>query len=383
MPLTSVKTSALESMTDVTADIERLEEAEISTIGSKFVNETTGNALIRIIKPGWGSSGYYSDGVLSKEAAKVYKSGTHMHIDHPTMNEDQNRPERSIKTLAGVITEGGHYLPNGSEGPGVYAKVHIFSPYRKFLNEMAPHIGLSHRAMGKTKMGEADGRKGKIVETLDKCLSVDFVTIPGAGGQILPLYESYREHAQSEDHEKQKEDNMDNLTIDSLKESKPDLYEKMKEEILNEVQNTEASKLEEAVKTELLKENESLKKENARLLEMAIIREAAAYLGKSLEKAPLPDVTKARLMESIPTKATIIDGKLDEAAFKVVVEESIKTESEYVSKIKESGKVRGFGGSAEPDTSKVLLESYKQSYMETGKSEKDAETLAKLAINGR
>ena len=41
------------------------------------------------------------------------------------------------------------------------------------------------RADGTVGVGEAEGRKGKIVESLVVGHSVDFVTKPGAGGQVL------------------------------------------------------------------------------------------------------------------------------------------------------------------------------------------------------
>ncbi len=55
---------------------------------------------------------------------------------------------------------------------------------------------MSIRANGKAKEGVApDGRKGKIIEQLTHGISVDYVTTPGAGGQILQLFEAARGRA--------------------------------------------------------------------------------------------------------------------------------------------------------------------------------------------
>jgi hypothetical protein len=59
---------------------------------------------------------------------------------------------------------------------------------------MAGDVGLSIRAMGESKVGEAEGRQGPIIEALvdDPLTSVDVVTVAGAGGKFLSLLESYK-----------------------------------------------------------------------------------------------------------------------------------------------------------------------------------------------
>jgi hypothetical protein len=180
-----------ESGVNVNNDAEQFVETSPTALPGKFIRED-GNALVKIIAPGWGSSGYYSKEMLKRDAPKVYVPATHMHIDHPTSSQEKGRPERSLTTLAGVITEKARFLEDGPNGPGVYAEARVFEQYRNFLNETAPFIGISHRALGKAKTGEAEGKSGKIIESLDKCLSVDFVTLPGAGGSLVQMYESWR-----------------------------------------------------------------------------------------------------------------------------------------------------------------------------------------------
>jgi hypothetical protein len=179
-----------ESGVNVNNDSEQFVETSPMALAGKFIGPD-GNALVKIISPGWGSSGFYSKEMLRRDSPKVYIPATHMHIDHPTGNEEKGRPERSLQTLAGVITEKARYLEDGPRGSGVYAEARVFSPFRNFLNEMAPFIGVSHRALGRAKAGEAEGKQGKIIESLDKCLSVDFVTLPGAGGSLVQMYESW------------------------------------------------------------------------------------------------------------------------------------------------------------------------------------------------
>lgn len=189
--------------TDVT-QLEQFEET-IAAPGLK-IDSKSGVARVRIIRPGWGSSGYYHESVLMRDATKVYRPGTQMFINHPTAKEERERPERDIRDLAGAIAGSVQYEKGGpmrmgpdDNGDGVYADVLTFKHNREFLREIAPYIGISHRVMGTSREGEAEGRKGPIIEALEEALSVDYVTVPGAGGGIVQMYESYRNRRQTMD----------------------------------------------------------------------------------------------------------------------------------------------------------------------------------------
>lgn len=160
-------------MTEFRNDVQKLVES---------TTDSTGFMRIRIISPGWGSSGHYSPEVL-KAAAPLYKQGTHCFWNHPSRTEEHDRPERSLADLAGVLAEDARW--SDSPEPGLYARVQVFAPYRDVVREMAPHIGISHRADGSTRKGSAEGRTGTIIEQINRVWSVDFVTVAGRGGAIL------------------------------------------------------------------------------------------------------------------------------------------------------------------------------------------------------
>jgi hypothetical protein len=182
-------------------------ENEFTPLSESSVNHN-GIMRIRIIAPGQGSSGYYSAKLLEK-AAPLYKSGTHMYINHPSKSELKERPERDLNNLAGYLTTDGRYEANGAYGPGIYSECKILPRHWDFIKEAAPVIGISHMAEGRTTYGEIDGQRCTIVESIDKVLSVDIVTQPGARGAFitegkgqapsvddstLKLYESYRQN---------------------------------------------------------------------------------------------------------------------------------------------------------------------------------------------
>lgn len=151
-----------------------------------------GRLSVQIINAGWGSSGYYSQDVL--EAAgrdRVFPAGTHMYINHPTAQENYERPERDLNTLAGTLTEDAHW-----DGDKLVAEVAVFSKWRQAVAEMADVIGVSIRASAEVEEGgEAEGRKGRIITRLVEGTSVDFVTKAGRGGKVLEVFESARANA--------------------------------------------------------------------------------------------------------------------------------------------------------------------------------------------
>jgi len=146
-----------------------------------------GEALIQLITPGWGSSGYYSSEVLeSAGRAKVFPAGTQMYADHPTASENDDRPERSVRDLAAVLTEDARW-----NGEALVAPARLFSVGRE-LAEKKDAIGVSIRATASAVNGEAEGRRGLVVTQLHEGISVDFVTRAGRGGKVLKVWESAR-----------------------------------------------------------------------------------------------------------------------------------------------------------------------------------------------
>ena len=143
---------------------------------------------IKVIESGWGSSGYYPAAMLAEYGPKVFKKGTKVFMNHPSVNEESDRPERDVNQLAGKLVSDAKF-----DGTGLVAEVEFYSHFAPIIKEMAGDVGLSIRAMGESRVGEAEGRQGPIIEALvaDPLTSVDVVTVAGAGGKFLSLLESY------------------------------------------------------------------------------------------------------------------------------------------------------------------------------------------------
>ncbi|WP_159622680.1 hypothetical protein [Ruania rhizosphaerae] len=153
----------------------------------------SGHLRVRLIDAGRGSSAIYPDTTLRAAAeARVFPAGTHVYFDHPSTTEDMDRPERSVRDLAGVTTTDAIYVP---EARALDADVRVFSPYRTAVNEMADAIGLSIRGYIEGEHGEWEGHEGLIATQISEIQSVDFVTKAGRGGRVLQVIESARAKA--------------------------------------------------------------------------------------------------------------------------------------------------------------------------------------------
>lgn len=149
------------------------------------LDATSGQFRIQVITPGWGSSGHYSAQVLQKAAVdRIFPAGTHMYIDHPGRFEEKDRPERTLRDLAAVLTTDAEW-----DGTALMAEAHVYEAKRRDLAEMREHIGVSIRGWADTEYGEAEGRHGNIVKALIEGTSIDFVTHAGRGGRIVEVLE--------------------------------------------------------------------------------------------------------------------------------------------------------------------------------------------------
>ena len=306
-----------------------------------------GTVPIKVIAPGWGSSGFYKPETLQRDGPKVFTKGLQMFVDHPTATEEAERPERSVNGLGAVLESDARWDPNGPTGPGLYADAKPFSPFKERLDELAPHIGVSIRAVGKAVDGEVEGRKGKIIEAITAARSVDFVTVPGAGWQVLQLFEAAR--------------NGGRPLAGGQATTRTEV---------DTVNEQEAQALRESVAAK--------ETENARLKEKLLLFEARVFAGAELAKADIPEPTRARLLESL-SRAPVLDGEaIDEAAYRTAIDEAVKTEVAYLATITGSGQIRGMS-SASTGAATADRAALKESWKRLGLTDEQAE----LAITGR
>jgi hypothetical protein len=318
-----------------------------------------GTIAIKIIQPGWGSSGYYPAEVLERDGPKIFKKGTKMYWNHQTPTEEAERPEGDLNNLSAELATDAKWQANGPAGAGLYADAKVFEAYKAPVDDLGPHIGTSIRAFGKAKHGEIEGREGLIITELTKGKSIDFVTAPGAGGQILSLFEAARTVR------------VDKKTTTVSVEQKP-----IKEARMDEQQ--EKQLLENV--TTLQSSLETVTNTNARLTEALVLRDAKDMVKEALTNLSLPEVTKARLIADLPLIAPVKEGALDKDAFGTKITEAIKAEAKYLTEAAGLGSIRGLGGSDEEEgevEEASISESLQSSFTDLGLSENGAKIAAR------
>lgn len=142
--------------------------------GGIAVKEHT--AIITLITPGQGSSGFYSAEVLEQAAKdKVFHSGLHMFLDHADQEHADKYPVGRVNELAAVLLEDARW-----SGDALVARARIFEPYAEMLAAKQEHIGVSIRCYADFTPGKP-GQPNRI-DKITEALSVDFVTQAGRGG---------------------------------------------------------------------------------------------------------------------------------------------------------------------------------------------------------
>lgn len=320
-----------------------------------------GSFPVKLIQPGWGSSGYYSKEVLQRDVPTAFPDGTHMYWNHQTASEEASRPEGDLRDLAAVLVETPHWEESGPYGPGMYSRGKAFGAYKDAVAELAPHIGVSIRAFGSAVKGEAEGRKGRLITELKAGRSVDFVTRPGAGGRVLELFESARGGAP---------------TLPSK-----EAHEMPDETALQEARAQVAAR--EATIAERDQTISELRAENAALRERELLAKAGSVVEAALAEAKLPEVTKKRLRGTLVLAAPVTEaGALDEAAFAETISAAVDEAAAEVAAIAGT-RVTGMGTGSPQDGKAALKESFKRSYIAQGLPEAEAEKRATDAARGR
>lgn len=216
--------------------------AEMVTLAEAVSDAPSKTIEVTLIRPGWSANGrYYSKEALGR-AVPTFE-GSRAFVNHPSLSEQKERPERDVRDLAGYYTNvrqaddgalKGTLNLIGARGEELAPLIH------EAITKKPDLLGVSINALGKTKMGEAEGRKGILVEDIIKApsTSTDIVTTPAAGGKFERLMNADDGFTKAL---------LDNLEYDEWREARPDFLARMK----NEMRTARKEELAESANTEL------------------------------------------------------------------------------------------------------------------------------------
>jgi len=275
----------------------RLIESAAFEQGYVFTEASAVNPLVKIISPGRGSSGYYTQDVLERDGPQIFKRGTLMYINHATPTEEAERPEGDWSKLAAVTTGDAYWDEHGKDGAALYAPAKVFSEYASQVAEKAPYTGVSIRARGLYAEGKRlapDGKPG-LIERLTHADSIDLVTKAGRDGKLL---------------------------LESA---------------------NEGDVMDEAVLRELRQEISGLRQT------IAAQAEGPRAIREALEGIRLPgplhvvEATRTRIAERIAPSLPFKDGKVDQSALGKLVESAALEESRFLATLGFGSGVAGMG----------------------------------------
>lgn len=313
---------------------------------------------VKLIQPGQGSSGFYPAEVLKRDGPKVFTKGLHMYADHATPAEEAERPEGSIRDLMSVLETDAWWEDQGADGPGLYADAKVMPHFADHLEALAPHIGVSIRALG------TFDEDGKSVAQLVAAKSADYVTRAGAGGKVLELFEAARGAAPTTEAQPSRADTPPS------------------ERSHTAMDETEAKALREAydARTRDLEERDNRIKQ---LEEAMLMRQVKDLVDAELATIEMPDMTRKRLSEALAQRPKLKDdGTIDVDGFRAHIRESVTAELRYLAEATGlgSGKIVGMGvSSLEEAEGQRAAESLEKSFIRMGMTPESA----KVAAAGR
>lgn len=350
---------------DTVAVTEGTEEGDVGSL-TRLTEEAKplgGNKFrMTVMRPGWnvrldGSPGdrYYTRQFIASMLPLI--EGCKAYADHQTDREERERPANSVLKLVG------HWSDAKQEVDGSCTATFNLSESAAWLRSMLIDaeklknekgivlVGPSINGYGNVRMGEAEGRKGKIAESIKHLQSIDIVTEPGAGGTVDKMLEQAK---------KKEDETVDwtKITMDDLKKNRSDLVDEMKKMMADETKKTAKENTKEAAE-EIRGEFEAIKEsvkavdaENKQLrAELAAERTQGTVktkISELLKESKLPDISRDRLARLLEGRDFTKDGVVNEEAIKEAVAAAVEDERAYLSKITESGRVVDMGGGGDP-----------------------------------
>ena len=342
------------------AAVEKLKEENTSIIDQDIfealnVDTEKKKAHVVLIKEGWSKNKRFYPAQVLEQAVPLFE-GAKCYLDH---SDIKGIPNRSVRELTGFY-ENVKFAGKQVEADLQFLDTEAGKVGLDIAKETVKHnkllAGLSIRGVGSVRKVE----EGHEVENLSKIISVDMVSDPAAGGEFLRLYESVMEV----------KDDMKDLTLEKLKEERPDLVQSISEEVESRVYGKKGE-LDKQLK-EIKEQNDKLAKDIAEWKTYGQVKETETLLEKELAKSELPDIAKERIRKLYTRKIA----KVEE------ITESIKSEKEYIAKIAENKQVNVGNSGKDSEVKEQNKEKYeaklKEVYEAMGYSEKEVEDLLKI-----
>jgi hypothetical protein len=155
----------------------------LSEAGAVFDDEHR-TVTITPIRPGFGNKRdrfFYPMATLREATIGGLFDGLKMFRNHPRKSDEKELPERSVTDWFATTRKA--TWSEAKQEPRVDVVVHDEADYRRW-KDAPEQIAFSIKGGGMAREGSVNGQDARIVESLQKIRSVDWVTEAGAGGAI-------------------------------------------------------------------------------------------------------------------------------------------------------------------------------------------------------
>lgn len=291
---------------------------------------TDGNTLtMTVLAQGFNTSRtrYYTESAL-RSGVQAF-ADSKMFVNHPTIREEEERPEGSLHDWAATITN----LSYDSTGKRLRATARLVDPNFKSKIDMLESqgllqtLGISIRAVGAGEESVIEGDTTFRVDSFIAGKSVDFVTYPGAGGFV-----EARESKEPAILKSEEDEVMSAEAIAAAERRAAEAEQRSKEMEAKLSEMTELRAKAEESAAAATSAIEALKAE-------ATHREAQQTIHDLIEAATVPEPSKAYLRDSLTSETDVERAKASIERHKALV-----TELAGVGTVREMGESAPSGG---------------------------------------
>ena len=346
------------TLTEV-AELEEVEVNGLTQLTEAVQSDGAGKFRMTVIKPGWNinlfkkpGDKYYTREYITSLIPLI--EGVKSYADHQTDREERERPANSVRKLIGYWSDARQEADGSATAvlnlseAAAWLKPILADAEKLKAEKGIVFVGPSINGFGHVRWGEAEGRRGKIVESAKHLMSIDIVTEPAAGGTVDKLLEGAKPNKEDDivDYSK--------LTLEELKKHRPDLFpqtEPTKESAapagavtMEQMEAYFAQKVEKITESAAAKVKETVDE----LDRVRINLEAGPKIIDLLKESKLPQLAQDKLYKQLKSGDYAKDGSLNEETLKEAVNAAVTEERDYLSKLTESGKVVNMGASDGP-----------------------------------
>lgn len=274
-----------------------------------------------ILTSGVSENGAYYPSEVVEKASSIF-TGVQCYADHPRDGDS----ERSVRDLVGQIEHA------WTEDGNLRATIRLSRAHDWLLTMIGEGLvgDLSINALGRTRVARRDGRVVREVVEISKAHSVDFVARAAAGGRVEKILRESAGYAESLRL-------LERISLNEFEDARPDLTEKLREQIRNEFleENSEIRKEIGKIEEELERQRIALERENVatRLINSSGLPEdAKRFILNEALSLEIPDE------HGTSEKATY-----GQACYENAVQGLIERHRTYLAGLSSKGLIRGMG----------------------------------------